>query len=158
MANPVTWFHISAKHVEALAKFYGEALDWKLTPGPNGMFFIDTGAGGAHGGLDRIMDGSDKSTIHTYVDTPDIDAQLARIERAGGRPAGFKFELSGGMGWISGFIDPEHNFVGLWQRGPEAGPAAPAAPKRRAPAKKAAKKTAKKAAPKKTAKKAAKKR
>jgi predicted enzyme related to lactoylglutathione lyase len=161
MANPVNWFHISAPHVEPLAKFYGEAFDWKLKPGPGGMVFAETGEGGIAGGIAPIMDGSDKSTIHIYVDTPDIEAQLARIEKAGGRPAMPKQELPDNMGWISGFIDPANNFVGLWQRPPQA--LKPVA-KRRAPAKKAVAKkaapkkaAAKKAAPKKTAKKSAKK-
>ena len=34
--------------------------------------------------------------------------------RAGGKPAMPKIELPGGMGWISGFIDPAGNWVGLW--------------------------------------------
>ena len=124
MSNPVNWFHITTKNVEGLGKFYGEAFDWKMSPGPGGMVFAETGAGGIPGGIAAPMDGSEASSIHIYVGTPDIDAQLARIERAGGKSAGFKHELPPGMGWISGFIDPAGNFVGLWQR-PELPPAAP---------------------------------
>ena len=159
MANPVTWFHISAQHPESLAKFYGEAFDWTITPGP-GMSFVDTHKPGISGGIAGIMDGSDKSTIRIYAETSNIEEQLARIERAGGHVAHGRQDIGGNMGWIAGFIDPAGNFVDLWQRPPEA---PKAAAKRRAPAKKVAKKAApkkaaaKKAAPKKTAKKAAKK-
>jgi predicted enzyme related to lactoylglutathione lyase len=156
MANPVNWFHISVKEVAPIAKFYGEAFDWKLGPGPGGVTFADTGAGGIHGGISGIMDGSDKPSVLIYVGTADIDAQLARIEKAGGRPSGPKMPLPEGMGAIAHFHDPAGNLVGLWEGGPQA---APAAPKRRAAAKKAAKKSAaKKTATKKpAAKKAAKK-
>ncbi len=160
MANPVTWFHISAQNPESLAKFYGEAFDWTITPGP-GMSFVDTHKPGISGGIAGIMDGTDKSTIHIYAETNNIEAQLERVVKAGGRVAHGRQDLGGNMGWISGFIDPAGNYVGRWQRPPSA---AKPAPKRRAAAKKAtAKKAApkkaakKKAAPKKTAKKAAKK-
>jgi uncharacterized protein len=156
MSNPVNWFHITTKNVEGLEKFYGEAFDWKMSKGPGGMVFADTGEGGIPGGIAAPMDGSEAAKIEIYVGTHDIDEQLTRIEKAGGRPAGFKHELPDGMGWISGFIDPAGNFVGLWQR-PPAPPAAPKKAARKAAKKatKAAKKGAKKAA--KAAKKGAKK-
>jgi predicted enzyme related to lactoylglutathione lyase len=156
MSNPVNWFHITAKDDEGLTKFYGEAFDWKMSAGPGGMAFADTGKGGIPGGIAAPMDGSEHSKIEMYVDTHNIDEQLARIEKAGGRPAGFKHDLPEGMGAISGFIDPAGNFVGLWQR-PPAPPAAPKKAARKAAKKaaKAAKKGAKKAV--KVAKKAARK-
>jgi predicted enzyme related to lactoylglutathione lyase len=157
MSNPVNWFHITTQDVEGLGKFYGEAFDWKMSAGPGGMIFADSGAGGIPGGIAAPSPGGDeKSTIHMYVGTPNIEAQLARIEKAGGRPAGFKHDLGNDMGWISGFIDPAGNFVGLWQR-PEPPPEAPkkkAARKAAKKATKAAEKATKKAA--KAAKKAAK--
>jgi hypothetical protein len=58
-------------------------------------------------------------------------------------------DLPGGMGRIAGFLDPEGNWVGLWEPGK---PAKKAAPAKKASAKKAAKKK-----PAKKAKKAAKK-
>ncbi len=149
MANPVNWFHISVKEVEPTAKFYGEAFDWKLKPGPGGMVFIDTGKGGIPGGIATSQDGKD-FPIHMYVGTDSIDEQLARIEKAGGKTFMPKMELPEGMGWIAGFTDPLGNFVGLWEQVPQ-----PKAPKRAAAkAAKAEKKAAKGA--KKAEKKAAK--
>jgi predicted enzyme related to lactoylglutathione lyase len=156
MANPVNWFHISVKEVEPIAKFYGEAFDWKMKPGPGGMVFIDTGKGGIPGGIATTQDGSDHFPIHIYAATDNIEAQLARVEKAGGKVAMPKMPLPEGMGWIAGFTDPAGNFVGLWEQVPQ-----PKAPRRRAAAKakkkaaKSAKKADKKAA--KGVKKAAKK-
>ena len=93
MANPVNWFHISVKDVEHVAKFYGEAFDWKIKPGPDGMAFADTGKGGIPGGIAGIMDGSDKPSVHIYIGTDSIEKQLARIERAGGKVAHGKTPL-----------------------------------------------------------------
>src|SRR5262249_19332881 len=148
-------FHVSAKDVERSAKFYGEAFDWKLKS-DMGMVFADTGKGGISGGIATIQDGSGQGSIRIYVGTPNIDAQLARIEKAGGRPVMPKPPPPPGMGWIAGFLDPEGNFVGLWEQAEQPKPA----PKRRAAPKKkaAAKKPAAKKAAKKPAKKAAKKR
>src|SRR5262249_7064907 len=116
MANPVNWFHITSKEHATLAKFYGEAFDWKMSSGPGGMAFADTGRGRIPGGIAGPQDGSEASTIHMYVGTSNIDAQLERIEKAGGRPAGFKQALPPGMGTISAFFDPAGNYVGLWER------------------------------------------
>ena len=163
MANPVNWFHISAKEVEPLAKFYGEAFDWKLSPGPGGMAFAESGKGGIPGGIATLPPGQENSTIHIYVGTDNIEAQLERVEKAGGKTAMAKMALPPGMGWIAGFVDPAGNFVGLWQQDtppPKAKRAAarkPAKKTAKKAAKKGAKKAAKKAAPKK-AKKAAKRR
>jgi predicted enzyme related to lactoylglutathione lyase len=155
MANPVNWFHISVKEVEPIAKFYGEAFDWKMSPGPGGMAFADTGKGGIPGGIATLPPGSEHATIHVYVGTDDIEEQLERIEKAGGKRAMPKTPLPPGMGWIAAFIDPAGNFVGLWESAPKPKPT----PKRRPVAKKAAKRpAAKKAAKKPAAKKAAKKR
>ena len=59
-----------------------------------------------------------------------------------------KQEIGQGMGWISAFMDPENNIIGLHEMGPAAPrpAAAKQAPAKRAVAKKPAKKPAKKAA------------
>jgi predicted enzyme related to lactoylglutathione lyase len=155
MANPVNWFHISAKEVGPLAKFYGEAFDWKLAPRPDmgGMVFADSGKGGIQGGIAANQDGSDKSTIQIFVGTDSIEAQLERVVKAGGKPAMEKTALPPGMGWIAGFLDPAGNFVGLWQQVAPPPKAKRASSPRKPAAKKAAPKraAAKKAAPKKAA-------
>ncbi len=156
MSNPVNWFHITTKDVEGLGKFYTEAFDWKVKPGPGGMLFADTGKGGIPGGIAAPMPGDETSAIHIYIGTKNIDESLARVEAHGGRPAMPKMELPDNMGWIAGFIDPAGHFVGLWQQGAPAPKARRAAKKAAKSAKKATKKAAK--ATKKAAKKAAKKR
>jgi uncharacterized protein len=143
MSNPVNWFQIAGKTAEPLIEFYGKAFDWKMGPGPGGMTYVQPDAGGIPGGIGSTADGSERS-LQIYVGVTDIDAQLARIEAAGGKAAMPKMPLPNDMGWIAGFTDPAGNWVGVWQAGPGASP--PPAPKR------AARKSAqKKAAPKKRA-------
>jgi predicted enzyme related to lactoylglutathione lyase len=150
MSNPVNWFQIAGKSAEPLVDFYGEVFEWKMKPGPGGMQFVQPEAGGIPGGIGPTMDGS-AAHVTFYVGVDDIDATLACVSEAGGRPAMEKMPLPENMGWIAGFLDPAGNWVGLWQQG--APPPAPRKTARRASAKKAAAKkaVAKKAAPKKAA-------
>ncbi len=153
MGHPVTWFQIQGKDGDALAAFYKKAFAWQMSDAVGGGMQMvapekDASGDGIAGGIGASMDGS--SGVAVYVNCQNIDAQMAKIEAAGGRRAMPNTVLDGGFGTIAGFLDPAGNWTGLWE---------PAA-KPEAPKKKAAKKTAKKAAKKatkKTAKKATKK-
>jgi len=128
MTNPVQWFSIQGPNGAALKRFYARALGWKLKAGPEGSGTLPAGDGAIPGNVGRSTTGVPSVTV--YLTVKDLDAQLAKIERAGGLRAMPNVELPGGMGTIAGFIDPAGNWIGLWQKAP-----APA-PKRR-PAKKA---------------------
>lgn len=153
MGHAVNWFQISGSDGKSLQNFYKKVFAWKLGPSPggDGMGMVAAEPGGIPGGIAAAMNGQSQVTV--YVSVTDIDAHLKKISKAGGKPAMPKMELPAGMGFISGFIDPAGNWVGLWQAG-----APPVAKRSRKPSPAAKKPAAKKPAAKQaTAKKAAKK-
>jgi predicted enzyme related to lactoylglutathione lyase len=141
MAHPVTWFQISGADGKKLESFYKNIFSWKGGPDPSRtMMMVKPDKGGIPGGVGKSMSG--QASVTVYIDCDDIEGCLDNIEDAGGSRAMEPMDLPGGMGRIAGFLDPEGNWVGLWEPGK--------------PAKKATKKAAKKK-PAKKAKKAAKK-
>jgi predicted enzyme related to lactoylglutathione lyase len=141
MAHPVTWFQISGKDGGRLQAFYKEVFAWRMKPSPDGAMGMVSPdkPGGIGGGVGASRDGN--ASVAVYVNVNDLNEHLQRVEAAGGRRAMDPMELPGGMGAIAGFLDPEGNWVGIWQ------------PPKRAP-KRTTRKPAKKAAPKRKAKRA----
>jgi predicted enzyme related to lactoylglutathione lyase len=143
VAHPVNWFQIEGKEVPPLQKFYKAVFNWRMTPAPDGSGLVmvakeEGGRGepdGIAGHLGASRDG--KAGISVYIGVGDIAAHLKKVQDAGGQVAMPPMELSGGMGWIAGFIDPGGNWVGLWQAGKPSAPA-PKAAKKKTTARKAA--------------------
>lgn len=112
MAHPVTHFEINSRDAKAQQKFYTEAFGWRIdanNPEGYGMAMAQDGTRGINGGIAQSHDG--RSSVTFYVESPDLAASLAKVERLGGRtlmpptPAGrVIFAL---------FADPEGNVVGL---------------------------------------------
>jgi uncharacterized protein len=53
MAAPVVWFEIAGRDLDALTRFYGDLLGWKVdADNPQRYGMVDTGAdGGIPGGI-----------------------------------------------------------------------------------------------------------
>ena len=114
MANPVQWFQIQGKNYKALQAFYKKVFGWKgsATPNGDGGMMIAPEAGGIPGGIGPTMDGSACSSS-VYISVDNLNAYLKKVVKAGGKPAMPIMDLPGGMGSISGFIDPAGNFTEL---------------------------------------------
>jgi predicted enzyme related to lactoylglutathione lyase len=104
------------------------------------MLMVEPEKGGIAGGVGASQSGT--SSVAVYVDVPDLNAHLGKVEQAGGKIVMPPMELPEGMGSIAGFLDPAGNWIGLWQAPKKAAPARRAPAKRRPKA--AAKKTKKK--------------
>ncbi len=150
MTHPVNWFQIQGRDGKGLQAFYKQVFGWQMDPGPDGMSMVKGEAGGMSGGIGASMSGA--SSVAVYVGVPNLEAQLGKIKKAGGKQAMPPMELPQGMGRIAGFTDPGGNWIGLWQAG-KAMTAPTKAPAKKASAKKAsAKKAARKAPPRKASK------
>ena len=145
MPNAIVHFEIPADDVARAKTFYEKTFGWTITayPMPPGQEYYGVktkkdGEPGIDGGLmKRNMPGQ---PFTNYITVASIDAMNAAVQANGGRVVLPKREIGAGMGWISAFMDPENNLIGLHQL-----PAAPPAPAKRAPAKRArARKVAKK--------------
>ena len=112
MAYPVTHFEITAKDNKKLRQFYGTVFDWKLTDAPMNYAMINTNAGehnGIGGGIGQSRDG--KSLVTFYIETDDLKATLAMVEKQGGRTV--MPPMQAGPVELALFADPEGNVIGL---------------------------------------------
>jgi len=109
-ANPVTWFEVQGKDGGRSREFYSKVFSWKYEVAPDMDYGMvqneDQGIGGGVGGGD---------TAHAifYVEVPDLQATLDKIESGGGKTVMPVTDM--GMVTIAQFTDPEGNPVGLFK-------------------------------------------
>jgi predicted enzyme related to lactoylglutathione lyase len=111
MTNPVVHFEIQTDEPEQVQRFFADAFGWNVdanNPMEYGM--VPAGEGGIGGGIAGNMGGGNLVTFYIQVD--DIDAQLEKIERLGGKTIQPKMEIPDGP-TIALFADPQGNTVGL---------------------------------------------
>lgn len=115
MGNPVVHFEIYGKDRDSLSTFYGDLFGWKLTPAPELQYVVIDTAGGAgiNGGFATNEEGPQ---IIFYVEVPDIQAALDKIESLGGKTAAPPMEIPNVVTFAQ-FNDPHGNLIGLVQGG-----------------------------------------
>ena len=123
MKNVVNWFEIYTSDFERAKKFYSEVFKCKLTDVPvdserhsqmqYATFPNDRNGEGASGALVKL-DVAKPGTGGTlvYFDVEGIDAELSRVEAAGGKIIRPKLNI-GDFGFIALIEDTEGNMVGL---------------------------------------------
>ncbi|HET9984083.1 MAG TPA: VOC family protein [Longimicrobiales bacterium] len=109
MANRIAYFEIVGDDAARLREFYGKAFGWDIdqlrTPG---YARIDEGAG-IPGGIREEKDEPPDKVF--YVQVPDLNAALRRIEDAGGQIMLEPTEMPGVT--FALFRDPGGNMMGL---------------------------------------------
>lgn len=118
MQTKINWFAIPATDFARAVGFYETIFDSKLKSEQSGEFTLGIFTAQNGDGIGCVMHG--KSLVPSengavlYLDaTPDIDAVLTRIPRAGGRILTEKTELPHNRGYIAHFLDTEGNRVAL---------------------------------------------
>lgn len=113
MAHPVMWFEVLGRDGDALRRFYGSAFGWTFA-GNTPYGIVDTGdKRGIPGGVGPTYPGT-RPWVTFYVETPDVSASLAQVERLGGKivmPRTAMPDVTLGV-----FEDPEGHVVGLVER------------------------------------------
>ena len=118
--HPIVHVEISANDREAAGKFYANLLGWKIVQMPEMNYAtFDYGVEGVGGGLNPVREDNPAGTVVVYVDTDDIDADLAKVEKLGGKVVTPKTEIPG-MGGFGLFKDPTGNLIGLFTNLPRA--------------------------------------
>ena len=117
--NPVVWFEIPAVDLARAKKFYDEIFDidvQELDVGELrfGFFPMKEGGVNATGGLVHhpAMYRPSHDGALIYFAVKDIEAVLARVERAGGRVFQHR-KAVGDFGFVGFFEDSEGNRIGL---------------------------------------------
>ena len=118
MGNPVVHFEVVGRNAEALQRFYKEAFDWQMHvqsgPPPYAMAHPG-GEGGINGGVGAGPEGY-AGHVTFYVEVPDLEAALSKIEDLGASIVMEPTEVPGGPR-IAMFTDPEGHLVGLIKAG-----------------------------------------
>ncbi len=113
MSNPVTHFEIVGEDAQALQSFYKEAFGWEVVPAGPAYAMVHPQAGtGIDGGIGSAPEGGGASRVTVYIEVDDLEAELGKIERLGGRSVMGPRDVPGGPS-IALFSDPEGHVVGL---------------------------------------------
>jgi len=120
MGQPVVYFEINSPKAAELGKFYSEAFGWSLDASdPSGYVDIRTEGmcpGSGHPGIDGGIGPDDDDFVTFYVQVPDLDEALERVESLGGgtilRPT-----VAGDV-MLAMCRDPRGNRIGLVRAAP----------------------------------------
>jgi predicted enzyme related to lactoylglutathione lyase len=105
----VTWFEVIGKDGDKTREFYSQAFGWKMEVDQQMNYgMVDNGGAGINGGV-----GQGDPGVRFYVETPDVQAALDKIESLGGKTVMPPLELP--TVTIAQFADPDGNVVGLWR-------------------------------------------
>ncbi|MBV9454725.1 MAG: VOC family protein [Rubrobacter sp.] len=112
MGNPVVHFQIVGKDAQVLQNFYSEAFDCQIEPAISGYSMVYPGGNvGINGGIGATPDGGE-GHVTFYVEVPDLEASLSKIESLGGSRMMGPEDVPEGPS-IAMFADPEGHLVGL---------------------------------------------
>lgn len=105
---------IPAASVEAAGKFYQELFGWKIQPMPEMNYTMwEAGNGDEYGGFPQVSDENPAGQVLVYIASDDIEADLKKAEKLGGKVVHAKAEIPG-TGWFGVFQDPTGNVLGLY--------------------------------------------
>ena len=105
---------IPAANVEGAGGFYQDLFGWKISHMPEMNYSMwEAGDGDEYGGLPQVSDDNPAGQVLIYIASDDIEADLKKVEKLGGRVLHQKTEIPG-MGWFGVFRDPTGNTLGLY--------------------------------------------
>ena len=113
MGNPVVHFEVVGTDAQALRSFYNDAFDWQTEEAIPDFYAMAYPGGevGINGGIGQAMDGG-TGHVTFYVEVPDLEEALSKIEGLGGSTVMGPTEVPEGP-TIAMFSDPEGHVVGL---------------------------------------------
>lgn len=117
--HPIVHIEIPGIDTKAAGKFYADAFGWKVETEASFDYTMFQAEGGPGGGFTKVgaadaMGGSYKpGEVLIYIDTDDINASLASVEKHGGKTVLPKTEIPH-VGWFAIFTDPTGNKIALF--------------------------------------------
>jgi predicted enzyme related to lactoylglutathione lyase len=117
MGNPVVHFEVVGRDAQALQGFYKDAFDWQMQEAIPDFYAMayPSAEGGINGGIGAAMSGG-AGHVTFYVEVPDLEEVLSKIEGLGGSTVMEPMEVPEGP-TIAMFSDPEGHVVGLLKAG-----------------------------------------
>lgn len=105
---------IPAVNTEAAGNFYANLFGWKVQSMPEMNYVMwEAGDGDEYGGFPQVSDENPAGQVLVYIANDDIDADLKKVEKLGGKVLRQKTEIPG-MGWYGVFQDPTGNVLALY--------------------------------------------
>ena len=105
---------IPAANTESAGNFYADLFGWKIQPIPEMNYVMwEAGDGDEYGGFPQVSDENPAGQVLVYIASDDIDADLKKVEKLGGKVLRQKTEIPG-MGWYGVFQDPTGNVLALY--------------------------------------------
>ena len=109
----VVHVEIPAANVKAAGKFYQELFGWKLQDFPDMNYTTWESEGGSGGGFPEVSEENPAGQVTVYIHSDDIEADLKRVEKLGGKVLHGKAEIPQ-TGWYGIFQDPTGNVLALY--------------------------------------------
>ena len=105
---------IPSANVEAAGKFYEALFGWKIQPMPEMNYTMwEAGDGDEYGGFPQVSPENPAGQVLVYIASDDIEADLKKVEKLGGKILHQKAEIPG-TGWFGVFQDPTGNVLALY--------------------------------------------
>jgi predicted enzyme related to lactoylglutathione lyase len=114
--QPIVHVEIPASDPKASSEFYNKVFGWEITHAEQFNYYMFRAGNGPGGGWISTSGehAAQPGQLLVYLDSDDIDADLARIEQSGGTVVEPKMEIPG-QGWLAVWTDPSGNRLGLFQ-------------------------------------------
>jgi predicted enzyme related to lactoylglutathione lyase len=109
----VVHIEIPAAHVQSASQFYESLFGWKMEHVPEFDYTMWEDGNGYGGGFNKLSEHYPVGQVLVYIDSDDIEADLAQVERLGGTVITPKTEIPG-TGWFATFKDPTGNTLALY--------------------------------------------
>ena len=109
----VVHVEIPSKDVKAAGKFYQALFDWKIQEMLEMNYTTWEDGSGSGGGFPGVSDVNPAGQVLVYIDSDDIEADLKKVEKLGGKILHKKTEIPQ-MGWFGIFQDPSGNVLALY--------------------------------------------
>ena len=104
---------IPAVNVEGAGKFYESLFGWKLQHMPEMNYTMWDDGSGSGGGFPQVSDENPAGQVLVYIASDDIEADLKKVEKLGGKVLHPKTEIPQ-MGWYGVFQDPTGNVLAVY--------------------------------------------
>jgi hypothetical protein len=111
--HPIVHIEFSARNLDTSAQFYRELFGWKIEPDLQLNYATFETGEGVGGGFNPVQENFPAGSVLVYVATEDIEADLAKVEKLGGKVVVPKTEIPG-IGWFGIFSDLSDNQIGLF--------------------------------------------
>ncbi len=109
----IVHIEIPAANSAKAAKFYQDLFGWKTTRDEKMDYTMWEPSEGPGGGFSPLGENVKPGDVLIFVDSEDIEADLKKVEKLGGKVFRPKSEIPG-IGWFGVFMDPTGNKIALY--------------------------------------------